>query len=216
MLDNRRHAAITINIILLKRVVVRAAAWLGLAMIFTMGSGYATELVVPPMNSNATFTPTAKSESPMLVVTSSAFVQNAPIPLKYTCDGQDISPPLSWRGAPSNTRSFAVIADDPDAPMGTWIHWLLFDIPATASSLPAAIPQTATLTDGSRYGTNSWGQQRYGGPCPPSGTHRYFFKVYALDVQLALPADVTNTQLLQKMQGHILAKGELMGVYRRR
>lgn len=151
-----------------------------------------------------------------LVVTSPVFTQNAPIPPKYTCDGQDISPPLSWSGAPANTRSFTLIVDDPDAPMGVWVHWLLFDIPASASGLPEAIPQTAVLADGSRHGTNSWGRRDYGGPCPPSGTHRYFFKVYALDAPLALPAGATNAQLLQEMQGHILAEGELMGVYRRR
>ncbi len=206
----RRYTAIPIDI-MLKRVV-RVAVGLGLVMTFATGNGYAAERVVSPTSYNST----AKSEITMLVVTSPAFTQAAPIPLEYTCDGQDISPPLSWHGVPPNTRSFAVIVDDPDAPMGTWVHWLLFDIPATVSSLSAAIPQTATLVDGSRYGMNSWGQQRYGGPCPPSGTHRYFFKVYALDTQLALPVGVTNAQLLQKMQGHILAEGELMGTYRRR
>jgi len=149
-------------------------------------------------------------------LTSTAFGQGEPIPRRYTCDGEDISPPLQWSDPPQGTQSFALIADDPDAPMGTWVHWVLYNIPAQARSLPEAVSSDAELPDGSRHGQNSWRRLGYGGPCPPSGTHRYFFKLYALDAQLDLAAGTNKKQLLRAMEGHILAQAELMGTYTRR
>jgi Raf kinase inhibitor-like YbhB/YbcL family protein len=149
-------------------------------------------------------------------LTSSAFTHGAMIPKKYTCDGRDISPPLSWSDPPEKTESFALIMDDPDAPMGTWVHWVIYNIPATARSLSEGVPTDAELPDGSRQGRNSWHRIGYGGPCPPSGTHRYFFKLYALDTKLNLASGVTKEGLLQAMAGHIVAQAELMGRYSRR
>ena len=148
-------------------------------------------------------------------LTSSAFTQGQPIPLKYTCDGSNISPPLAWTGAPSSTKSFALIMDDPDAPAGTWVHWVIYNLPATEHALPEAVPATAKLADGALQGKNSWPKPGYGGPCPPSGTHRYFFKIFALDTLLKLPADADKAQLLAAMEGHVSAQAELMGTYKR-
>jgi hypothetical protein len=149
-------------------------------------------------------------------LTSSAFQAGAAIPAKYTCDGADVSPPLAWTGAPSATKSFALICDDPDASVGTWIHWVLYNIPAASSGLPEAVAAEDELSDGSRHGRNSWGRIGYGGPCPPSGTHRYFFRLYALDTDLALAPGATKADVLRAMDGHVLASAELMGTYRRR
>ena len=144
-------------------------------------------------------------------LTSSAFKHQAAIPQKYTCDGQDISPPLGWSNVPAGVQSFALIVDDPDAPVGVWDHWLLFNLPAETQ----ALPEQAAVPAGSQPGKNSWGKLNYGGPCPPGGTHRYFFKLYALDTTLSLKAGATKKQLLQAMQGHILAQAELIGTYSR-
>lgn len=146
---------------------------------------------------------------------SDAFKHGDPIPRPYTCDGADQSVPLKWTDPPADTQSFALIMDDPDAPMGTWVHWVLYAIPATTRALPAGISNAATLPDGSRHGKNSWGKSGYGGPCPPRGTHRYFFKLYALDTVLDLAPGATKEQLLKAMEGHILAQAELMGTYKR-
>ena len=151
-----------------------------------------------------------------LELTSTAFAPGKPIPRLYTCDGEDTSPPLQWGDPPQNTQSFALIADDPDAPVGTWVHWVLYNLPAEARALPEAIASDAELPDGSRHGKNSWRRPGYGGPCPPGGTHRYFFKLYALDTVLGLAAGATKKQLLQAMDGHILAQTEVMGVYARK
>jgi len=151
-----------------------------------------------------------------LVLKSSAFEHQGAIPSKYTCDGEDISPPLEWSGAPANTKSFALIVDDPDAPIGTFNHWILFNIPPHVTQLSAGIPPQETLADGSRQGRTSWRKVGYGGPCPPSGTHRYFFTLYALDTMLNLPAGASKEQVLKAMSGHILEKSELMGTYKRR
>lgn len=150
------------------------------------------------------------------MLTSSAFAQGAMIPKEYTCDGKDISPPLSWGDPPEGTQSFALIMDDPDAPMGTWVHWVIYNIPATARALPEGVPPDADLSDGSRHGRNSWRRLGYGGPCPPSGTHRYFFKLYALNTVLPLASGATKEELLKAMEGHILTPAELMGRYSRR
>jgi hypothetical protein len=148
-------------------------------------------------------------------LTSPTFTSGAAIPRQYTCDGKNISPPLQWSDPPSGTQSFALIADDPDAPMGTWIHWVLFNLPASTRALPEAVPPEAMLSDGSRHGQNSWRRLGYGGPCPPRGTHRYFFKLYALDTALTLSVGANKEQLLQAMEGHMLMQTELMGVYTR-
>jgi len=142
-------------------------------------------------------------------LTSSAFVEGKLIPPRYTCDGLDISPPLAWDNAPRGTQSFALIMDDPDAPAGTWVHWVLFNLPAQTQQLAKAAPRGT-------QGRNSWGRLGYGGPCPPSGTHRYFFRLYALDALLQQPAGSNKEQVLRAMQGHLLAQAELMGVYTRR
>jgi Raf kinase inhibitor-like YbhB/YbcL family protein len=148
-------------------------------------------------------------------VTSTAFSEGEMIPLRYSCDGEDVSPPLAWSGVPAAAQSLALICDDPDAPVGTWIHWVLYNIPADASSLPEAVPADPALQSGAINGKNSWGRLGYGGPCPPGGTHRYFFTLYALDSQLSLESGATEAQLQQAMEGHILAEGQLMGRYQR-
>lgn len=149
-------------------------------------------------------------------LTSSAFAAGEAIPRKYTCDGDDISPPLAWGDPPAGTQSFALISDDPDAPVGTWVHWVLFNLPADARALPEAVPADADLADGSRHGNSSWRRPGYGGPCPPSGTHRYFFKLYALDTVLDLKAGASKDELLKAMEVHVLAEAELMGTYSRK
>lgn len=146
------------------------------------------------------------------VLQSTAFDGNAIIPQKFTCDGSDISPQLNWTGAPAGTQSFALIVDDPDAPMGTWDHWLLFNIPETTHELPENI---RTLPDGTLVGANSWKRNDYGGPCPPDRIHRYFFRLYALDTHLNLKEGATKSQIQKAMDGHILATAELMGRYDR-
>ncbi|HUU41026.1 MAG TPA: YbhB/YbcL family Raf kinase inhibitor-like protein [Desulfatiglandales bacterium] len=148
-------------------------------------------------------------------VTSSAFSEGKMIPEKYTCDGEDISPPLAWTGVPEGTKSFALICDDPDAPMGTWVHWVLFDIPAEIRELSSNIPPLPVIKNGAKQGINDFRKYGYGGPCPPGGTHRYYFKLYALDIEVDLVSGITKDQLLKAMEGHILAKGQLMGKYKR-
>ena len=150
-------------------------------------------------------------------ITSTAFSEGQPIPAKYTCQGSDISPPLKWTNAPANTKSFALIADDPDAPVGTWVHWVLYDLPATATGLAENTPKSAQLPGGARQGNNDSPGIGYEGPCPPPGKpHRYFFKLYALDTALDLKPGLTKKDLLKAMEGHILAEGQLMGTYQRR
>ncbi len=143
-----------------------------------------------------------------LSLTSTAFANGQSIPAKYSCIGRAISPPLAWNEPPAATRSFALIADDPDAPGGTWVHWVVFNLPASARGLDEAVS-----LDNNLQGSNSWGRLGYGAPCPPSGTHRYFFKLYALDGMLTLSKGVSKSELLQAMKGRILAQGELMGTF---
>jgi Raf kinase inhibitor-like YbhB/YbcL family protein len=151
----------------------------------------------------------------VLELSSAAFGPGKPIPVKYSCDGADISPPLQWTEPPEGTQSFALIADDPDAPVGTWVHWVLYNLPANTRSLPEAVPPDAVLSADGRHGENGWKRLGYGGPCPPSGTHRYFFRLYALDSALDLDPGADAGQVRQAMEGHILAEGELMGTYSR-
>ena len=148
-------------------------------------------------------------------VTSPAFASEGMIPSKYTCDGDDVSPALTWEGIPEGTKSIALINDDPDAPRGTWVHWVLFNIPANVSELAEDVPPDKKLANGAKHGMNDFRKYGYGGPCPPSGTHRYYFKVYALDAELALEPGITKAELEKAMKGHILAQGQLMGKYKR-
>ena len=151
-----------------------------------------------------------------LAVTTTAFSPGGAIPKSYTCDGADESPDLSWSGAPAGVKSFALIADDPDAPVGTWTHWLIWNIPAQSTGLPKGVPKVETLDDGTRQGRNNFRRIGYGGPCPPPGKpHRYYFKVYALDAKLELKPGATKEELERAMKGHMLAQGELMGKYGR-
>jgi Raf kinase inhibitor-like YbhB/YbcL family protein len=149
------------------------------------------------------------------VLSSPAFTEGDPIPEKYSCDGEDISPPLQWTDPPEGTLSFALISDDPDAPVGTWVHWVLYNLPAETRSIPEAFPSDAEFPDGTKSGKNSWKSLGYGGPCPPSGTHRYFFTLFALDTLLDMASGAIKDQLLQAMEEHILAEIDLMGTYTR-
>jgi len=148
-------------------------------------------------------------------ITSSAFEDGGLIPAKYTCDGADVSPPLQWDAVPEGTRSIALICDDPDAPMGTWVHWVLFNLPSDAKELAENIPTEKTLPNGAKQGVNDFGRVGYGGPCPPGGTHRYFFKIYALDTEVGLQAGADKRRLLKTMEGHILGQDQLIGKYKR-
>lgn len=146
---------------------------------------------------------------------SPAFEHGGMIPAKYTCDGEDISPPLAWSDPPSETESLVLISDDPDAPVGIWVHWVIWNIPPAARALVENVPRTEELPDGTSQGTNDFRRIGYGGPCPPSGIHRYFFKLYALDTMLRLPPSTTKSVLNKAIREHILAQAELMGRYRR-
>jgi len=150
-----------------------------------------------------------------LELKSPAFKQGGKIPERYTCDGDDISPPLKWDNVPKGTKSFVIICDDPDAPMGTWVHWVYYDIPATVKELPENILPEENPSIGGTQGINDFKRIGYGGPCPPWGTHRYFFKLYALDDMLNLPAGLTKDQVLKRMKGHIIEKSILVGIYSR-
>jgi Raf kinase inhibitor-like YbhB/YbcL family protein len=152
-------------------------------------------------------------------LSSSSFRNNQPMPAKFSCEGEDASPALKWEGAPAGTKSFALIADDPDAPGGTWVHWMAYAIPATTTGLPESVARTDVVAalGGLKQGMNDFGRVGYGGPCPPRGhgVHHYHFRLYALDAELNLAARVTRKQLDAAMKGHILAQTELVGTYQR-
>jgi Raf kinase inhibitor-like YbhB/YbcL family protein len=148
-------------------------------------------------------------------VTSASFTEGGMIPKQYTCDGKDVSPPLAWSGVPDGAKSISLICDDPDAPMGTWVHWVLFNLAPKTNGLAEGVPSSKTLENAAKHGTNDFRRFGYGGPCPPGGTHRYYFKVYALDRMLDLDPGVTKADLVEAMKGHILAEGQLMGRYKR-
>jgi Raf kinase inhibitor-like YbhB/YbcL family protein len=155
-----------------------------------------------------------------LSITSPAFSHEGTIPKQCTCDGQDASPELRWAGVPAGTRSLALVVDDPDAPdpaapRMVWVHWVLYNLPADSTRLPAAV-KPAGLPAGTREGLNDWTRTGYGGPCPPVGRHRYFFKLYALDTTLADLKQPTKAQLLKAMEGHIIEQATLIGTYQRR
>ncbi len=158
-----------------------------------------------------------EGESEMaFTIRSSAFQEGGTIARIHTCDDRDISPPLSWENPPEGTKSLALICDDPDAPMGTWIHWVLYNLPGSVRKLPEGVPAQAKLKDGTLQGKNDFGRTGYGGPCPPRGKpHRYFFKLYALDMELKLSPGLTKKELLRAIEGHILGQTELFGKYGR-
>jgi Raf kinase inhibitor-like YbhB/YbcL family protein len=153
-----------------------------------------------------------------LSITSRAFKANEAIPSKYTCDGSDVSPDLQWRDAPAGLQSFALICDDPDAPRGTWVHWVLYDLPANVTELSEGLDTDAQVRSPScKQGVNDFGRTGYGGPCPPRGSsHRYYFRLYALDQMLNLSPKASRADLDRAMKGHILAQAELMGTYQRK
>jgi Raf kinase inhibitor-like YbhB/YbcL family protein len=150
-----------------------------------------------------------------LKLTSNAFKEGEAIPRGYTCEGANVSPSLEWTGVPKNAKTIAIIADDPDAPAGTWVHWVLYNLPADGLGLIENTPQTETLKGGGVQGKNDFGKIGYGGPCPPSGTHHYFFKFYALDSELPLTPGATKAEVEKAMEGHIVGQAQLMGTYRR-
>jgi Raf kinase inhibitor-like YbhB/YbcL family protein len=152
----------------------------------------------------------------VMTLQSPSFSGGGSIPKKYTCEGSDVSPPLQWSDTPTNAQSFALIADDPDAPAGTWTHWIVYDLPGNLRQLPEAVPKQATIPGGGSQGVNDFGKIGYGGPCPPPGNpHRYYFRLYALDKKLDLKPGATRQQVVDAMQNHILAQAELMGTYKR-
>lgn len=147
---------------------------------------------------------------------SSSFSSGGSIPKKFTCEGDDVSPVLEWSDPPPKTQSLTLIADDPDAPAGTWTHWVVYDLPTSMRQLPEGVPKQATIAGGGSQGKNDFGKIGYGGPCPPPGNpHRYFFKLYALEKKLDLKPGAARQQVESAMQAHILAHAELMGIYQR-
>ena len=156
-----------------------------------------------------------KQDKAEIKLTSTAFKDGESIPRPYTCDGVNISPPLEWSGVPGTAKTIAIVCDDPDAPGGTWVHWVLYNLRAENIGLVENLPATENLKVGGIQGKNNFEKVGYDGPCPPSGTHRYFFRVYALDSELPLKAGATKAELMKAMEGHVLEQGQLMGTYRR-
>ena len=161
--------------------------------------------------------PPSGGRSMNFALMTQAFAPGGDIPRRYTCDGEDLSPGLQWTGKPSaETKGFALIADDPDAPVGTFTHWVLYDLPASATSLPEGVPKQPEISGGGKQGRNDFGKTGFGGPCPPPGKpHRYYFRLYALDAPLSLKAGATRAELEGAMGGHVVAQAEVMGRYKR-
>ncbi len=165
----------------------------------------------------ALYAGTPAASGSKIVVMSPAFENGQPIPFFFSCQGKGISPQISWSDIPKEAKSLVLICEDPDAPGGTWIHWVAYNIPPQMLGFSSNVPPRPQLDDGTRQGKNSWGKIGYGAPCPPSGpAHRYYFKVYALDTTLSLAPGAAKDQVVQAMKGHILAEGSLMGTYQRR
>lgn len=186
----------------------RVLVWLGVRFVALVGISLAA---CRSSNSKVTL-----ADSKTMKLTSSAFEPDRLIPSKYTCDGEDISPPLNWDEPPAGTKSFALICDDPDAPKKTWVHWVVYNLPPTILSLAENISTSSRHISNGFQGLNDFKKLSYGGPCPPGGTHRYFFKLYALDTMLKLESGATKAQVEAAMSGHILAHAELIGRYSRR
>src|SRR5579863_180585 len=181
---------------------IRAAARLMIAVGVTMAAGIRSR-----SGSSAPAAPSAA-----LDLRTSAFKPGGDIPKRFTCSGADVSPALDWAEPPPGTQSFALIMDDPDAPAGVWVHWVVFDLPAAVRRLPEGVPTAESVPGGGRQGLNDFEKAGYGGPCPPPGRpHRYFFKLYALDKPLGLDAHATKASVEEAIKGHVLAQGELMG-----
>ena len=197
------------------RRVRSALALAGAAVLFVAGGARA--ILRSPWNGPFFSSPSPEAGAMALPISSSSFANGGYIPKRFTCDGADVSPELSWTNPPAGAQSFALIADDPDAPVGTWTHWVLFDLPPTTRSLPEGVSKLMDkLPDGGRQGLNDFGKIGYGGPCPPPGkAHRYFFKLYALDRKLGLKPGSTRARLEQAMQSHVLNEADWMGKYRR-
>jgi len=182
--------------------LTRAAAWPMIVLI--------CGLAPQPM------TPQSSSPPHSFQLTSPAFASAAAIPRQYTCEGADQSPGLKWGNPPVGTVTLALVTNDPDAPVGDWVHWVVWNIPPATHEMPANFPRQPELPNDTRQGRNDFGKIGYNGPCPPPGkTHRYFFRLYAVDTKLDLPAGATRTELGRALQGHILAEAEYMGTYRR-
>lgn len=167
----------------------------------------------PVISGTTRIAPPQGAQQAVLTLTSTAFAADQAIPRMYTCDGQDISPPLTWNEPPAGTQSIALILNDPDA--NGFSHWVVFNLPVATRSLPESVPPQPTIAGGGTQGTNGFGRIGYGGPCPPNGTHRYSFTVYALDTTLNVPPSATQAQVSEALQGHVLAQGELAGTYSR-
>lgn len=158
----------------------------------------------------------SSTKSAGFILSSTAFEQGKLIPGRFTCDGLDMSPPLQWSGLPEGTKALALICDDPDAPVGTWDHWLIYDLPPSLAGLPEGVGQSSPVPSGAVQGKNSWSKLDYGGPCPPPGKpHRYFFRLYALKAPLGLEAGAAKAELLAAIKGQLLATAELVGTYGR-
>ena len=181
---------------------------LGLSFLTFPGCAGRQQQTAPPAN-------LPKEDKAEIKLTSVAFKEGQSIPAPYTCDGVNISPPLEWSGVPKTAKTVAIVVDDPDAPSGPWVHWVLYNLPANNIGVVENVPATENLRAGGFQGKNDFGKIGYGGPCPPSGTHRYFFKIYALDSELPLKAGATKAELMKAMEGHIVLQGQLMGTYRR-
>jgi Raf kinase inhibitor-like YbhB/YbcL family protein len=161
--------------------------------------------------------PATKGITMKIQLTTTAFAEGQPIPSQHAFDNQDLSPALQWSGVPSAAKSLALICDDPDAPMGTWVHWVLYDLPPATPGLAEGVPKSPELDGGGKQGVNDYKKIGYGGPCPPPGKpHRYFFKLYALEAKPALKPGLTKQELLKAIEGHVLAEGQLMGTYQRK
>lgn len=159
----------------------------------------------------------AEKVAMIIQITSSAFSEGNPIPVEYTCDGSDVSPDLKWASVPANAKSLALVCEDPDAPSGTFVHWVIWGIAPGDGQLAKSTPATATLASGGRQGRNGFGTTGYRGPCPPKGApHRYFFRLYALDTAIDEPPGASREQVDRAMKGHIIAEGHLMGMYQRK
>jgi Raf kinase inhibitor-like YbhB/YbcL family protein len=183
--------------------LVRAAA---LAPLVPKSHGFLSHFLQRPL----------QSELMSFTLSSPAFPPNGAIPALYTCEGRDISPPLAWSNAPPGAKSFALIHDDPDAPHGRWVHWVLFNLPPSTRQLDDTYPSDPEQPDGARQGLTDFGRTGYGGPCPPSGTHRYLFTLYALDRMLAVRPGTSVQEVESAMKGHIVGQAQLMGTYRRK
>jgi Raf kinase inhibitor-like YbhB/YbcL family protein len=189
---------------------------LGLTAPWLVATSGPRTMIVRIQAASVSLSPAQGARTMAFAMSSMSFQNGGDIPRKFTCDGADVSPELSWSEPPAGTQSFALIADDPDAPSGTWTHWVLFDVPPATSSLAEGVSKIDELPGGERQGRNDFHKIGYNGPCPPPGKpHRYFFKLYALDRKLVLKPATSKQEVEQAMQGHILGDAKWMGKYQR-